>query len=121
MKHHYDKKSVSRVFQTGEKVLVLLPLPGSSLQSHFSGPYTVERKISDTNYVVLTPDRKRKSRVCHINMLKRYFSRESDPEPSPAAPVVPVCVAAPPQYQLCDDRLAEKNGLMPREKFRNIK
>ena len=31
MKHRYDEKSVLRVFQPGEKVLVLLPLPGSSL------------------------------------------------------------------------------------------
>lgn len=29
MKNYYDKKSVSRVFQPGEKVLVLLPLPVS--------------------------------------------------------------------------------------------
>lgn len=119
MKRRYDKKSVFRVFKPCEKVLVLLPLPGSSLQSQCSGPYMVERKISDTNDVVQTPDRKRKSRVCHINMLKRYFSRESDPQPSPAAPGVSVCVAVPPQYELRDDGLAEESGLMPAAHLRN--
>lgn len=71
MKTYYDKKSVFRVFQPGEKVLE--PLPGSSLQSRFSGPYVVERRLNDADYVIHTPDRKRKSRVCHINMLKRFF------------------------------------------------
>lgn len=72
MKHCYDKKSVLCVFHPGENVLVLLPLPGSSLQAQFSAPYMGERKISDTGYVI-------DMRVCHINMLKRYVSRESDP------------------------------------------
>ncbi len=35
------------------------------------------RKLSDTDYVIRTPDRKRMSRVCHVNMLKEYHSRES--------------------------------------------
>ena len=119
MKRRYDKKTVFRAFQPGEKVLVLLPLPGSSLQSQFSGPYTVERKISDTNYVVQTPDRKRKSRVCHINMLKQYFSRKSDPQLPPAAPVMSVSAAVPPPYQLGDDGLTEKSGLLPAARLRN--
>ena len=118
MKRRYDAKSVLRVFSPGDKVLVLLPLAGSSLQSRFSGPYTVDRKISDTDYVVHTPDRKRKSRVCHINMLKRYFSRLSGLPQTPAAPVMSVSVV-PTQYNLADDGLAEKSGLMPAARLRN--
>ena len=45
-------------------------------------------------------------------MLKRYFSRVSDSPASPVAPVMSVS-AAPPQYNLADDGLAEKSGLMP--------
>ena len=51
-------------------------------------------------------------------MLKRYFSRVSDPMLSPAAPVMPMSVA-PPQYTLADDGLAEKSGLMPTARSRN--
>ncbi len=72
MKDNYDKKSVKRSFKIGDKVLVLLPLPGSSLQAKFAGPYEIEEKLSDTDYVIQTPERPRKSRVCHINMLKSY-------------------------------------------------
>uniref|UniRef100_A0A087YSQ8 Gypsy retrotransposon integrase-like protein 1 n=1 Tax=Poecilia formosa TaxID=48698 RepID=A0A087YSQ8_POEFO len=56
MKARYDKKSVSRNFIPGQKVLVLLPIGGSSLHAQFSGPYEVDRKINETNYVIKTPD-----------------------------------------------------------------
>ncbi len=61
-------KSVVRSFEPGVKVLVLLPVPGSVMQAKFS--------VIDTNYVICTPDRHRKSRMCHINMLKAYVSRD---------------------------------------------
>lgn len=82
MKQRFDKKALIHLFQPGDKVLVLLPVPGSSLSTKFSGPYVVERKLSDTNYVIHTPDRRRRSRVCHVNMLKLYHTRGDDqPEP----------------------------------------
>lgn len=64
-----------------------------------------------TDDVVQTPERKRKSRVCHINMLKRYFSRESAPLPALVAPAASVCAA--PQYHPSDDGLLEKSGSVP--------
>ncbi len=117
MKCRHDKKSVYRTFQMGDKVLVLLRLPGSILQSQFSGPYVVERKINDTDYVVQIPDRKRRSRSCLINMLKRYFSRESIAQLSPAVPVM--SVSAAPEYHLSEDGLTEKSGSMPATHLRN--
>lgn len=71
MKCHYDRKAVVRSFDPGDQVLLFLPISGSALSARFSGPYVVEEKLSDTNYVIRTPDRKRQSRVCHVNMLKR--------------------------------------------------
>lgn len=75
MKGKYDQKAVKRELQEGDKVLVLLPVAGSSLSVRFAGPYTVKGRINDTNYILHTPDRRRKKRVCHINMLKRYVDR----------------------------------------------
>ncbi len=60
MKDNYDKKSVMRTFKVGDKVLVLLLFPGSSLQARFAGPYEIEEKLSDTGYVVRNPERHRK-------------------------------------------------------------
>ncbi len=75
---------INALFNThGDQVLVLLPLPGSTLQAKFACPYGIEEKLSDTDYVVKTPDRKRKMRVCHINMFKLYVSR---PKPKCTVP-----------------------------------
>ena len=41
MKAHYDRQAKSRVFEVGEKVLVLLTILGDPLKARFSGPYVV--------------------------------------------------------------------------------
>lgn len=69
------------------------------------------RKNSVTLIVIQTPDRERKSRVCHVNMLKRFFSKECDSLQTPAVPILPVS-AAPSQYHLAGDGLEEKSGLV---------
>ena len=89
IKHRYDRKAVSRDLTPEDQVLVLLPVPGSSLSAHFSGPYVIERKICETDYVVRTPDRKRSSCVCHVNMLKAYHVRGS-PVGTSGMPVNPL-------------------------------
>ena len=71
MKQRYDQKAVRRVFKPGDKVMVFLPILGSALQPRYTGPYLVERRVGDVNYVIATPDRRKRSRLCHINMLKR--------------------------------------------------
>ena len=76
MKTRFDRKAVERQFQPGDQVLVLLPLPGSALTARFSGPYVLKNKVSITDYIIHTPERRRKTRLCHINMLKPYHSRE---------------------------------------------
>lgn len=68
----FDKRAVQRSFRPGDSVLALLPIPGSLLHNRCDWPYVFEKKLSNTGYVIDTPDRKRKSRVCHINMLKSY-------------------------------------------------
>ena len=51
-------------------------MPGEPLRAKFCGPYEVEKKVNDLNYVVSTPDRRKTKRLCHINMLKQYFERQ---------------------------------------------
>ena len=79
MKVWYDRKAKSRCFEPGDRVLVLFPVVGNPLQTKYSGPYKVVKKISDTNYLVKTPGRRKETQVCHINMLKAYHeTRISD-------------------------------------------
>ena len=67
----YDRKAKSRCFEPGDRVLVLFPFVGNPLQAKYSGPYKVVKK----NYLVRTPGRRKKTQVCHINMLKAYHEK----------------------------------------------
>ena len=77
MKQNYDKNTKERSFKIGDKVLALLQIPGRPLQARYFGSYTVEKKASDLNYIITTPDRRKQKQLCHINMLKEYVDRDS--------------------------------------------
>ena len=87
MKDTYDQKSCSRSFNPGDQVLVFMPNQLNALQSKFSGPYTVQKKVNDLNYVINTPGKRKSSKLVHINLLKMYHSRpnESDLADNPPA------------------------------------
>ena len=70
--------AVERSFKPGQKVLALLPVP-STEYVRFFGPYVIQKKISNLNYVVVTPDRPKQTQLCQVNMLKPYVERSSDP------------------------------------------
>ena len=73
MKVWYDRRVWQRIFKIGDKVLVLLPIPGHALQARYCGPYLIEKKLNEVDYVVYMPERQKQRRVCHINMLKEYY------------------------------------------------
>ena len=77
MKARYDNHVIDRKFKPGDKVLALLPIPGRPLQARYFGPYTIDKKTSDLNYIINTPGRHKNKQMCHINMLKEYFDRDS--------------------------------------------
>ena len=70
MKQSYDKNTKERHFESGDKVLALLPIPGRPLQARYFGPYTVEKKASDLDYIITTPDSRKQKQLCHINMFR---------------------------------------------------
>lgn len=75
MREQFDRRAVARSFAVGDKVLVLLPMRGEGLGTRYCGPYTVIKKVGETNYVVSTPDRRRNTHLCHVNLLKAYHGR----------------------------------------------
>ena len=77
MKARYDNHVIDRKFKPGDKVLALLPIPGRPLQERYFGPYTIDKKTSDLNYIINTPGRRKNKQMCHVNMLKEYFDRDS--------------------------------------------
>lgn len=75
MKQRFDQKVQRRAFAVGDKVLALLPVVSSPFHAKFAGPYSVVRKVSDVNYLIATPDRRKSSQLCHVNLLKPYYVR----------------------------------------------
>ena len=105
MKVWYDRKAKSRCFEPGDRVLVLFPVVGNPLQAKYSGPYKVVKKISDTNYLVKTPDRRKKTQVCHINMLKAYHEK---PKPELVTLNNGLGLESPTHSKDCVGQVAEK-------------
>ena len=55
--------------------------------------YSVYEKVNDVDYVIQTPDRRKETQLCHINMMKMYHYRvKSSNKSSPVAIVVPEAV-----------------------------
>ena len=78
-------------------MLVLFPIPGHPLQARYHGPYVIESKVGEVDYIVKTPDRRKSRQLCHINMLKEYVDRNDD------GSVKPVCSVGPSQEVSHDD------------------
>ncbi|KAI7790505.1 hypothetical protein IRJ41_012050 [Triplophysa rosa] len=74
MRKLFDSKVKFREFQVGDKVLSMLPVLTSPFQARFTGPYTVAKCLPKNNYMLNTPDRRKKLQVCHINLLKLYLT-----------------------------------------------
>ena len=73
MKIFYDKKAKEVHFSEADQVLVHKPGLHSKMDGSWDGPFTVGKRLSDTNYSVVVPGRKR-PRVLHVNMLKPYLT-----------------------------------------------
>ncbi len=110
MQRLFDRKVKSRHFQAGDQVLALLPVLTSPFQARFAGPYTIAKSLSNNNYLLNTPDRRKKIQVCHVNLLKSYVT----PVPSLSVDVVKTAETADSSVSEAsveeDDHLEEVEG-----------
>ena len=72
----YNRNAVSREFQVGAKVMMLLPGKGRVTESRFGGPYSIVKRVGQVNYEISKPQGSRKTQICHVNRLKPYFPTE---------------------------------------------
>lgn len=59
--------SQTRWFEPGDQVLALLPVVVSPFQARFSGPFTVKSQMSDRDYLIFSPNWRKKVQWCHVN------------------------------------------------------
>ncbi|GFT53542.1 retrovirus-related Pol polyprotein from transposon 297 [Trichonephila clavipes] len=71
----YDKNAIKRGFSEGDLVLVLKMNRPNKLSVQWKGPGKIEKKISETNYVVSFNKNTESNQVFHVNMLKPYYKR----------------------------------------------
>ena len=77
-KHYYDKGARSRTFEMGEQVLVLLPTRSQKLLAQWQGPYVIHREVGPVNYEVDMTDKRKKIRLFHVNMLRKWHPPVSE-------------------------------------------
>ena len=72
---HFDWKAKPRQLEVGDRVLIQLPTDSNKLLMQWRGPYTVESRVGASDYRVKMGS---KTKTYHINMLKKYISREPE-------------------------------------------
>ena len=75
-KSQFDKGTVDRQLEKGDKVLCRIPGCVGKLEESWHGPYVVEEKVGVVNYKVKVG--RGKAKLLHINNLKKYFDRVED-------------------------------------------
>ncbi len=75
MKRLYDRKTERTVFEPEDQVPVSCLLPSSPFEAKFEGPYVIKHRLSDENYIVATPHRRRSTQFYHVNLLKPFYEK----------------------------------------------
>ena len=74
-KRYYDLKARHCELSVGDKALVLLPTDTNKLLMKWKGPYVVKERVGLNDYRI---DVGGKTKVYHINLLKRFHKREKE-------------------------------------------
>lgn len=84
-KLNYDKKISGKALKEGDLVWLYLPRThrglSPKLQRCWTGPFKIEKKLSDVNYVISKPNSRQKQ-VVHFNRLKPCFLRQEENNPN---------------------------------------
>ena len=71
-KSYFDLKSQKRSFEIGDEVLLLLPDTNNKLLMSWRGPFKVLERRNNVDYLI---DENGKSKLYHVNILKKYYRR----------------------------------------------
>ena len=77
-KLQYDKTTVNRTLEVGDKVLCRIPGMSKKLKESWHGPYEVVARKSRVDYLVNLGKGKGRTKVLHVNNLKKFFERVED-------------------------------------------
>jgi len=72
---HYNRKTQARSFQTGDRVLILLPTDSNKLLLQWKGPFTGIQRVRGDDYKAQLSGN---VETYHANMQKKYWEREDN-------------------------------------------
>ena len=75
-KTYYDQNARGKKYEVGEEVLVMLPSASSKLKSTWQGPFPIVRQVSPVDYEVDTGKHRKRLRIFHVNLLRKWKDRE---------------------------------------------
>ena len=71
------KNALLRELKVVKLVLLYLPIEGKPLATKLHGPYEIIEKQGPVNYMLAMPDRRKKTLLCHSNLLRAYIKRDN--------------------------------------------
>lgn len=81
-KEWYDRSARTRTFEPGENILLLLPTSEHKLLAKWQGPYQIKRRVGPVTYEIEIPSRTPPLHIFHVNMLKKWYARSTQPDPT---------------------------------------
>uniref|UniRef100_A0A803JIM9 Gypsy retrotransposon integrase-like protein 1 n=1 Tax=Xenopus tropicalis TaxID=8364 RepID=A0A803JIM9_XENTR len=75
-RNSYNRNARLRVFQPGDRVLVLVPTVENKFLATWQGPYEVIERVGVVNYKIRQPGRRKPEQIYHVNLLKPWKDRE---------------------------------------------
>ena len=73
-----------------------MAVTNSPFQAKFTDPHKVLKHVTEQNYIIATPERRRTTLLCHVNLLELYYCRASGSPNQPS----PVCAHECTQCEL---------------------
>ena len=75
-KEWHDRTARERSFQLGDQVLILLPTTANKLSAEWQGSYRIVKRVGEVDYMVHRHDCRKKNRLFHVNMLRKWQVHE---------------------------------------------
>ena len=72
----YDRNACHRQLDIWDQVLALLPTDSNKLLAQGQDPYPIIQQMGPVDYCVDMYDHRKRKRIFHINMLKKWYSAQ---------------------------------------------
>lgn len=73
----YNRGAKTRVFNPGDRLLVLVPTVESKFLEKWQGPFEIMERVGKVNYKVYQPGKRKPEQLYHLNLLKPWNDRET--------------------------------------------